>query len=1027
MRIHLPTFRPFLAGLGAALLAPVGFAANLSGSMSDSTTGPIPPGAHLVVGTITVPTGETLTIQDGAILKFGNAMSLTVQGTLLANGTVGTGIIFTDNRDDTAGGDTNSDGNASSPAPGRYRGVIIEDNSVVQFAHCEFRYSGWGGWAGLYVSGSGSQATVTNCAFSNGSNSGIDINNNTADLTVSGCSFTSHDGYAVKDARIEQVPGFSNNTASGNDWNYMRLSQADPTADITIEETNCLEGALVFGTTLGIPVGVTLRLKAGVVLKMNAGQSVGVTGTLITEGTAVDPVVITAYEDDDHAGDTNNDGPSNGAKGKYKGITVNANGVVNLDHTIVRYSGWGGWSSLYLAGIDTDVTATDCAFRDGSRHGLDANVNVATLSITDCAFEGNTELAMEDVRIEHCEGFSGNTATGNGNNFLSLGQPDPSADVTLDADNGLNGTFVLETSCNIPAGVTLTLNENVVFKLGAGMSISVAGALVTAGTSADPVVITAFEDDDFGGDTNGDGPSNGAPGKFRGIILNAASSGNDLTGVIVRYSGWGGWSGLYIAGSGTDCTIDKSIFADGSHHGIDYNGLESSISVTGTLFTGNSEFAVNDMRIKDCETYLDNAAFGNGGDYLRITSPNPVGQVSIDARNCMNGALVVSTSITVSFGNSLTLLPGAAIKFTTGSDLRVTDGILNIEGEGGNPVRLTSFLDDEVAGDTNGDGAATTPVPGTWRGVRVDAAAGACSIRHLVCRYTGWGGYNGLRSNSPVLDVRATRVEHDSGDSFQITDLAYGSDLVAWNGGQDGISLLGGAFVLERCTAANNGAFGFIKSAGFTGVVNSSNSFGNGSGGYSGFSSGDLTYSNGSPALAGSNGNIDLDPLFVDAVNGDLRLQAASPCIEVGDPLDFPGAQLDPGGIARASDADFDKSPRIDMGAYEFCHIHLEVTGTYTPGGSITVDSTGTPGLLSFLFLGLGKDENLLFPYGVFLVDPLLPYFMIQWAPPPTSFNLPIPLGLPTPLPIAMQQAVLNGSLTAGGNLSELAFFTIKD
>jgi len=50
-------------------------------------------------------------------------------------------------------------------------------------------------------------------------------------------------------------------------------------------------------------------------------------------------------------------------------------------------------------------------------------------------------------------------------------------------------------------------------------------------------------------------------------------------------------------------------------------------------------------------------------------------------------------------------------------------------------------------------------------------------------------------------------------------------------------------------------------------------------------------------------GNIDANPLFVDAERRNCRLGSGSPCIDVGDPS-FPIPDL--GG------------PRIDMGAYEY-------------------------------------------------------------------------------------------------------------
>lgn len=73
-------------------------------------------------------------------------------------------------------------------------------------------------------------------------------------------------------------------------------------------------------------------------------------------------------------------------------------------------------------------------------------------------------------------------------------------------------------------------------------------------------------------------------------------------------------------------------------------------------------------------------------------------------------------------------------------------------------------------------------------------------------------------------------------------------------------------------------------------------------------------------------GNIDADPLFVDAESGDLRLQDASPCIDVGNDAEVPidTADLDgDGDVAEGVPYDLDGNPRIvgdvvDMGAYEY-------------------------------------------------------------------------------------------------------------
>jgi len=72
-------------------------------------------------------------------------------------------------------------------------------------------------------------------------------------------------------------------------------------------------------------------------------------------------------------------------------------------------------------------------------------------------------------------------------------------------------------------------------------------------------------------------------------------------------------------------------------------------------------------------------------------------------------------------------------------------------------------------------------------------------------------------------------------------------------------------------------------------------------------------------------GNIDIDPQFVDPCNNDYHLLPSSPCIDTGDPYY----------VSEPNETDLDGNPRvinsrIDMGAYEFNHIPVADAGPNT-------------------------------------------------------------------------------------------------
>ncbi len=182
----------------------------VSGIINTNTTWTTTESPYLIIDDLSLSENITLTIEPGVVIKFtggGFNSTFTVNGTLLAQGTTAEPIVFTEGRDDSYGGDTNNDGNASSPAAGNWEGINItgtSSGSVID--NCLFRYGGYGNWEALNVSNS--STTVTNNHFYRNALA-LSINNASSPQISS--NIFEEDTYAPITINLAANPVFSNN------------------------------------------------------------------------------------------------------------------------------------------------------------------------------------------------------------------------------------------------------------------------------------------------------------------------------------------------------------------------------------------------------------------------------------------------------------------------------------------------------------------------------------------------------------------------------------------------------------------------------------------------------------------------------------------------------------------------------------------------------------------------------------------------------------------------------------------------
>ncbi|MBL8840286.1 MAG: hypothetical protein JNL90_02030 [Planctomycetes bacterium] len=172
----------------------------------------------------------------------------------------------------------------------------------------------------------------------------------------------------------------------------------------------------------------------------------------------------------------------------------------------------------------------------------------------------------------------------------------------------------------------------------------------------------------------------------------------------------------------------------------------------------------------------------------------------------------------------------------------------------------------------------------------------------------------------------------------------------------------------------------------------------------------------------GPNDLLDVDPEFVDDVSGDFSLRPTSPCIDSGDPsLHVDGKDVQ--AFPRTLDGDLDGQLRIDRDGHEFSHVRLALSGSFTPGGVVTVTSTGLAGFATFLIVGDAEGRRPLNGFGELYVELLAPFVLLPWLPLPSVVDVDVDPAFPVPATFYVQEFAYGGG---AGNLSNLVRLDIQ-
>jgi RHS repeat-associated protein len=459
---------------------------------------------------------------------------------------------------------------------------------------------------------------------------------------------------------------------------------------------------------------------------------------------------------------------------------------------------------------------------------------------------------------------------------------------------------IVETDIYIASGARVTIEPGAIVKFAEGTRLIIedGGILDSLGTTENPVVFTSLEDDSVGGDTNLDG---------------------DATAPVP-----GSWS-VIIQGSG-------------------------QLNTNGSL----------DQR------YMQTDHAGS-----LVTSETWAGRM----------VHTITKDVVVPNGVTLTIQAGAVVKFERQAGITIQPGgSLVAKGAVALPIYFTSIRDDSVGGDTNYDGSDSTAEAGDWRWIYIDSAQAA--FDHAVLSYGG-GSLSGNWDNTGMIRTAgsATLTIANSAlrEAFFDGVLDWGGSATISNSIFTGIDRAicahtGSTVHVLNCTLDGN-RIGLLVHGGTMDAANTIVSNGKESGVQYDF--GTLTsvrYSNvwapEDPAYAnyrgvsdqtGRNGDVSVNPEYVDQPRGNYRLGYVSPMIDAADGAvapekDFMGAPRYDDPRTPNTGIPTSKGAYADMGAFEFIEtaksdIDLVVTSVAGPTTAIA----GKTAKIEWIITNMGK------------------------------------------------------------------------
>ena len=726
-----------------------------------------------------IATGAYINVEAGVVIK-NQSYGFTVNGGFKTDGTPASPVIFSSIKDDNVGnpGDTNGDGNGSSPAVGEGPGVFFTSSS--DDAYCKLLYlrSFYGGSnyskpSGNLTSGAigieNANPVIDQVLLSNLSTNvvGMGVFGTSAPI-ISNTIFQNGSFFPVS-MSILSNPSFNNITFTSMGYSAILINDDNIASNATLNPRS-LAGipniAYVIDRNLTVNSGATLTISAGVVMKflfISNFYQIIVNGALVVNGTSTNKVIFTAMADDSAGGDSNNDGNATTPAIRWVGIRFNdqSNDALNkIEFAEIRFAGISTGMSLEFYNAGGNVNNVAVIF---------GNTGLGIFGTANPVFQN---LALQNLASPvRMDMFSNPTfGTISANNIAVMGIHIPTSTYSQtgafplrDFAGFTNITYILEGTQNINGGTTITIPAGMVFKSannnisGSPNRFNVSGRLNVGGTAANPVVVTSLHDDEYGNPSDIEANGN--------AVIPTIISGN-----------FGPSSALFFGDIADDnSTISYGLFR---YTTLGINCFSSSPAITNSTFSkttngiylsGTAAPAVNFNSFVDLvntplltsilsypSSSNDNTISGTTWKGIRILDETLSQDVTLPKRNFggFTNIPYLFNGFTVGTTATLTILPGVVTKWQGGT-LNINKG-LNAQGglRADSNIVFTSFKDDFYGGDMNSDGTTSAPSLSDWSGIAFNDVSldPLCKLSNCFIRYAS----TGITTTNASPDIQKT-------------------------------------------------------------------------------------------------------------------------------------------------------------------------------------------------------------------------------------------------------------------------------